>query len=217
LFAADGTTVDALTFGAQISDVTQGRFPDGAQTIFSMPMTTPQTNNIIPNTAPVLTAITDKFVHLGQSVSFTATATDAQSAYQSLTFSLSNAPAGASINATSGAFQWTATNVIAPGTNLITVRVTDNGTPPMSDAKNFSIFISSLPQFTGVVLGGNGQFQLTFNTLLGQNYQIQYKTNLTDATWISLGGPFAGTGNPRTTSDDISGSQQRFYQVLALP
>jgi hypothetical protein len=217
LFAADGTTVDALTFGAQTSDVTQGRFPDGSQNIFSMPMTTPQTNNIIPNTAPGLTAISDKFVHLGQTVQFTATATDAQSAYQSLTFSLSNAPVGASINATSGAFQWTATNVIAPGTNLITVRVTDNGTPPMSDAKNFSIFISSLPQFTGVVLGGNGQFQLTFNTLLGQNYQIQYKTNLTDANWISLGGPFAGTGNPRTTSDDISGSQQRFYQVLALP
>lgn len=217
LFAADGTTVDALSFGVQTSDVTQGRFPDGSQNIFSMPTPTPQTNNLIPNTAPLLATIGDRFVHVGQSVQFTVTATDAQSAYQSLTFSLSNAPAGASINATSGAFQWTATNAIAPGTNVITVRVTDNGTPTMSDAKNFSVFVSSLPQFTGVVLGGNGQFQLTFNTLPGQNYQIQYKTNLTDATWISLGGPLAGTGNPRTTSDDISGSQQRFYRVLALP
>src|SRR5690606_5005776 len=34
IFASDGVTqIDAITFGAQTTDVTQGRFPDGAATI----------------------------------------------------------------------------------------------------------------------------------------------------------------------------------------
>ncbi len=37
LFAADGTQVDAVTFGRQTNDVSQGRNPDGSATIFFMP------------------------------------------------------------------------------------------------------------------------------------------------------------------------------------
>ncbi|HMJ88490.1 MAG TPA: lamin tail domain-containing protein, partial [Candidatus Acidoferrum sp.] len=37
LFAADGTQVDAVTFGRQTNDVSQGRYPDGAPTIAFMP------------------------------------------------------------------------------------------------------------------------------------------------------------------------------------
>jgi alpha-L-rhamnosidase len=168
------------------------------------------------NTAPVLGAITNKYVHVGQTVQFTATATDAESAYETLTFSLSNAPAGASINPSSGAFAWATTNAAVPGTNSITVRVTDNGTPPLSDAKTFSVFVSGPPQFTGATAGTNGQVQITFNTLPGQNYQLQFKTNLTDANWTALGGIISGTGSPITASDNMSGSSQRFYRLLAL-
>lgn len=217
LFAADGTTIDAQTFSAQTTDVTQGRFPDGAQSFFFMPSPTPQTNNVIPNTAPSLTAISDKYVHLGQTVSFIATATDAESAYQSLSFSVSNAPAGASINPLSGAFTWTTTNASVPSTNLVTVRVTDNGTPSLSDSKTFSIVIAKVPQFSGVTTALNGQFQLSFDTLLGQSYQLQFKNNLTDPAWSPLGGPITGTGLTRIVSDDLNAQTQRLYRLLALP
>src|SRR6185312_779432 len=121
----------ALSFGTQATDVSEGRFPDGAANIFAMPMPTPQTNNVIPNTTPVLAAISDKYVLVGQTIQFTASATDAESAWQTLTFSLSNSPAGASINPTSGVFSWTTTNAPVPSTNTITVRVTDNSIPPL--------------------------------------------------------------------------------------
>jgi len=168
------------------------------------------------NSAPVLGVIGDKYIHVGQSVQFTATATDAQSAYQSLTFSLSNAPADAFINPTNGAFSWTATNAAAPGTNSVTVQATDNGTPPLGDTKTFSVFISGPPQFTGVTAGTNGQIQIAFNTLPGQNYQIQFKSNLTDATWSTLGGIVSGIGSPCSAFDSFTASPQRFYRLQAL-
>lgn len=217
LFAPDGTTVDALSFGAQTTDESQGRFPDGAVNLFSMPIPTPQTSNLIPNTAPVLAAIADKYLHVGQTMQFTAVAADADSAYQTLTFSLTNPPAGASIHPTSGAFSWTTANTPAPSTNTITVRVTDNGTPPLSDTKTFSVFISGLPQITDARAQGNGQLQISFTTRPGQNYQLQFKDSLTETSWTSLGGSIPGSGSALTVSDDMTGHPQRFYRLLASP
>src|SRR5207245_788051 len=42
LFAADGTPIDAVTFGPQTSDVSEGRCPDGGATIISMRAPTPR-------------------------------------------------------------------------------------------------------------------------------------------------------------------------------
>ncbi len=217
LFAPDGTTIDALSFGTQATDVSEGRFPDGAANIFAMPMPTPQTNNVIPNTAPVLAAISDNYVLVGQTIQLTASATDAESAWQTLTFSLSNSPAGASINPVSGIFSWTTTNAVTSSTNSITVRVTDNGTPPLSDAKTFSVFVSGPPQFTEIKPVAGGQIQISFDTLPGQNYQVQFKDRLTDASWTTQGEVISGTGSPVSVSDDLTGHLQRFYRLLALP
>ncbi len=217
LFASDGTTIDAFSFGAQTTDVSEGRYPDGGSTLFFMPTPTPLTNNLIPNTAPVLASISNRSVHLGQIVQFIASATDAESAFQTLTFSLSNAPAGATINATSGTFAWATANAGATGSNVITVRVTDNGTPPLSDSKTFSVYVAGSPQFTGVDSSSNNQIQISFNTLTGQNYQVQFKDTLSDADWKSLGGIFSGTGSTRIVSDDMTGRSQKFYRLLALP
>jgi hypothetical protein len=56
---------------------------------------------------------------------FTATATDSDVPAQTLTFSLVSAPAGAAIDASTGAFSWTPTEAQGPGTYPFTVRVTD--------------------------------------------------------------------------------------------
>jgi hypothetical protein len=168
------------------------------------------------NIPPVLASISDKYVYAGQTVQFTATATDAESAYQTLTFSLSNAPASAGINPVSGVFSWVTTNAVAPGTNSITVRVMDNGTPALSAARTFSVFIAAPPQFSGVSATDDGQMQIMFNTLPGQHYQVQFKDHLADATWTTLGGIMSGTGSSQTVSDDKAGSSQRFYRLLAL-
>ena len=79
----------------------------------------------------MLAAIGDKTVDEGALLSFTATATDADLPANTLTFSLdAGAPAGASIDPATGLFTWTPSEAQGPGVYPVTVRVTDNGTPP---------------------------------------------------------------------------------------
>jgi len=70
------------------------------------------------------------------------------------------------------------------------------------------------PVFIGVTTT-NGNIHLTWSALPGQNYQIQYKTNLSQSTWSNLGGVITATNSTATASDSIGPDRQRFYQVLA--
>lgn len=92
----------------------------------------------MPDT-PVLTAIGNKTVKKDSTLKFTAKATDAD-AGQKITYSLIGAPAGATINATSGAFTWKATTV---GTFTFKVRATDNGTPALYDEEQIKVTVAN--------------------------------------------------------------------------
>jgi hypothetical protein len=95
-----------------------------------------------PNTAPALAPLTNQTVFASTLLTFTATATDADQPPQLLTFALeTNAPAGASIT-TNGVFTWTPSSAQAPSTNSITVRVSDNGVPRLSDTTTFVITVT---------------------------------------------------------------------------
>jgi hypothetical protein len=94
------------------------------------------------NHPPVLSGVPagTQNVSLGKSITFQAAATDPDAA-DTLTFSLQGSvPAGATINA-QGAFAWTplATQL---GPSTFTVRVTDNGTPNLSDDESISISVN---------------------------------------------------------------------------
>ncbi len=52
LFAPDGTVVDAVTFGPQTNNVSQGRWPDGSASIFSMTTPTPRAANVLATQPP---------------------------------------------------------------------------------------------------------------------------------------------------------------------
>jgi hypothetical protein len=217
LFGSDGTPVDYINYGPQTDDVSEGRYPDGSLNRFFMSTPTPRTNNVIPNTAPVVTTIANQIIYQGQTLSFTATATDAQSAFQTLTFSLDpGAPTGASIDPANGLFNWAATNVAVPSTNAITVRVTDNGTPPLSGTASFSVSVLPVPQLLGARPVA-GKLPLTFSTLPGQTYQVQYKNTLEDADWLPLSTNIPGTGAVIEVDDPLGGQTQRFYRILILP
>jgi regulation of enolase protein 1 (concanavalin A-like superfamily) len=66
LYGADGVAVDYVTFGAMVSDVSMGRYPDGGETISLLPQATPGTNNAAP------------FIVPGAPTSLTATPGDGQ-------------------------------------------------------------------------------------------------------------------------------------------
>ncbi len=91
------------------------------------------------NIAPILAHIGNKSINELDTLTFTATATDADLPPQSLTFSLgAGAPAGASI-APDGVFSWTPTEQQGPGQYPITVVVTDNGQPALTDSETIQV------------------------------------------------------------------------------
>jgi hypothetical protein len=77
---------------------------------------------------------------------------------------------------------------------------------------NFFMLVPTTPQpkLTAVLSGKS--IVVSFFAQSNYNYQVQYKTNLTDATWTSLGGLISGSNSIQTVSDPATGSQ-RFYRV----
>ncbi|MDB6031447.1 MAG: N-acetylmuramoyl-L-alanine amidase, partial [Verrucomicrobiales bacterium] len=97
------------------------------------------------NSAPVLTSIVNKTVKEGSPLVFAAIASDADIPAQTLVYSLDNgAPEGASINPVTGLFTWTPTESQGPSTNLITIRVTDNGSPAANASQTFTIIVTDV-------------------------------------------------------------------------
>src|SRR5882672_272220 len=94
------------------------------------------------NLAPTLGGITDRTVNEGELLSFTASATDPDLPAQTLTFTLgAGAPAGAGVDPATGVFTWTPSELQGPGTYFISIFVTDNGTPPLNDARGFLVTV----------------------------------------------------------------------------
>lgn len=77
------------------------------------------------NTKPILAPIGDRSIEVGQELRFTASASDFDEPPQALTYSLTGAPNGASINEDTGAFAWTPTEAQTPGSYTFTVLVWD--------------------------------------------------------------------------------------------
>ena len=105
------------------------------------------------NVAPILNPIGNKTTATGVAVTFTATATDADLPANTLAFSLgAGAPAGATIGATTGNFSWTPTSTVG-SPFPVTVIVTDNGTPALSDNELIQITVtqSNLPPVLGTI------------------------------------------------------------------
>ncbi len=146
LYGAGGVLIDAVTFGAQTTGVTEGRFPDGSATISALSQPSPRSANLLTqsNTPPTLAAIANKVIAAGSLLTFTATATDSNYPPQTLSFAVDpGAPAGASVNATNGVFTWLPSGAQSPGNYPITLRVTDNGVPPLSHSRPFTVQVNS--------------------------------------------------------------------------
>ena len=211
LFATDGSPVDTVQFGAQLKDVSAGRYPDGSAAISFLPAATPGAPNPGPNTPPTLQSIPDQLIIVSQSATVLAMAGDNDAPAQLLTFSLApGSPAGAAIDPVTGLFNWTPT---APGTNTITVTVKDNGAPNLSDSKSFVVRVQPQPRIEDVSAVG-GEFSFRWMTLPGHNYQVEYKEDLNAPYWLPWGSPVAGDGQFANLTDAIAPNiTARFFRI----
>ncbi len=139
----------------------------------------------LTNTWPVLAAIGDQTVNVGQTVAFTASAADTDQPPQTLTFSLLSGPGNATLNSSSGAFSWRPSVTNANTANPISLKVADNGTPELSATQSFTVTVNPLtaPSVASTTWS-NEQFNLQVDGQAGPDYAVQVSTNLVD--WNTL-------------------------------
>jgi hypothetical protein len=91
------------------------------------------------NRRPSLATPADRLLTQGSLLSFNLVGEDPDRPAQALRYSLVSGPAGASVNATSGLFLWRPRPDQAGRQHIITVRVSDNATPPLSVDASFTV------------------------------------------------------------------------------
>jgi len=136
----------------------------------------------VTNTPPVLAAIGNQTVNAGQTVAFTAVATDTNQPQPTLTFSLLTAPTNAAlaqINNTNATFGWRPLVTQAGTTNSISLAVTDNSMPPLSATQGFTVIVNPLtsPSLSALTLS-NGQLAFEVSGQSGPDYAVETSTNL---------------------------------------
>ncbi len=169
-FTATASEVDpgqtdtfSLDAGAPVgaSITTGGAFswtPTEAQGPGSYPITVRVTDNGSPvsndsetitvtvsevNNAPALAAISNQTVTEGSTLTVTAAATDSDIPANSVTYSLEpGAPAGMTINSSSGVISWTPGESSGPDVVPVTVKATDNGSPVLSTKQSFNVTVN---------------------------------------------------------------------------
>jgi len=173
-----------------------------------------------PNTAPTLAAIPDQTVNVGQASPVVASAADTNAPPSVLAFSLLTAPANSTLiktNSTNAVFNWRPLVSDANTTNLVTLKVADNGSPSLSATQSFLITVNPLLRPTFAAPGWNsGQFNLRVtNGQIGPDYAVQASTNLVDWTILWM------TNLPSTNfvwSDTNAGAYPtRFYRLELGP
>ena len=103
------------------------------------------TVSLTPSVPPVLDFIGPQSVKEGVTLTFNASATD-ENEWQSLTYSVQNAPPGAAISPESGVFTWTPDESQGPGTYYVTVTAADDGPYPKSDSETVAILVNETNQ-----------------------------------------------------------------------
>src|SRR5439155_118312 len=161
------------------------------------------------NRAPVLTVLADQMIYDLSTLVVTNSATDSDLPANTLTFSFDpGAPAGASINPADGVFTWTPTASQVPGTNRVTVRVTDDGVSSLSDTQSFTIVVAPPPIIESIV-ASEGSITIRWGAVTGKSYRVQYTSSLDEPMWSVLGSDVTANGYTATQADVTTSGTER--------
>jgi M6 family metalloprotease-like protein len=152
------------------------------------------------NHAPTLAAIDDRTVNEGELIAFIVSATDPDVPSNTLSFALDpGAPEGAMIHKDTGAFYWRPSEAQGPGTFVITVRVTDNGVPPLSATTSFTCTVREVNQKPVLVPIANQVVEI------GETFKIQLQAKDDDLPPNTLTYSFAKPPPEGAVLDPMTG------------
>jgi hypothetical protein len=166
------------------------------------------------NSPPVLAPIATRTIHAGTTLLITNSATDSDIPANTLAFSLdSGAPGTSSIDPVTGLFSWTPDNTYTFTTNAITVRVTDDGTTPKSDAKTFDVIVVVAPTIENISISSNIA-TMTWSAIAGQSYRLQYKSEPGGTNWNDILPDVTASSSTASKTDPLNSIPQRYYRIL---
>ena len=168
------------------------------------------------NVAPVLPTIPPQGVYELSRLTVTNGATESN-IHSSSGYRLESAPAGMSIDAT-GVISWIPNHDQAGTTNLVLTVVTnfnpfDPVNPSLSATNQFSVIVYPRPVLAISRDPANGDVLITFMTVVGENYTVQYSTDLAD--WMSKAS-LDGFGGPLTIRDTEYDTRPATYYRLEV-
>jgi uncharacterized delta-60 repeat protein len=152
------------------------------------------------NLAPVLDPVGDWFINEGQLLQFTVSASDPDTG-DTLTYSATNLPIGATFDPLTQVFTWTPDYTQAGTYANVTFTVTDDGTPTLSDSEAITITVNDVNQAPilnpigdkSVNEGELLQFTVTASDLDGHN--LTYSASNLPAGASFSAGTFTWTPN----------------------
>ena len=176
------------------------------------------------NSPPVLQSLTDAILSGGEAFTFLNSASDNDKPANSITYQLIEAPSGAAIDANNGLVTWTPEPGQVPSTNVFTTVATDYNPWAVSDQH-----LSTTNSFTLRVLEPgnppvivsldlvNDTALITWSTITGKTYRVQYKDSLVASNWSDLLPDTTANGSKTTATNSLDNSPLRFYRVFQLP
>jgi hypothetical protein len=172
------------------------------------------------NRAPQLVVPPDRVMEALDTLTVTNLATDADWPANTLAFALVSAPAGVQLNTDTGVLTWTPSNAQRGSTNIIVVKVTDNGQPPLSATNQFRVAVKALPapapDIVSVARDSAGLVTLRWHSVPGRRYRVETRDRLTGAGWVELRELLAADVLSEMT-DSTSTLSERYYRIVLLP
>ena len=155
---------------------TEAQGPNTYQVTFSVTDGIATTSEVVTitvnevNVAPVLTAIGPKSVAEGSLLSFIISATDADVPTQTLVYSATGLPTGATFNAATRTFSWTPTEAQGPSSPVVTFSVSD-GVATTSEAVTITVTEVNVAPVLGAIT----------NKTINEGALLSFTASATDA------------------------------------
>jgi len=171
------------------------------------------------NSPPILQPVANQTIASGGTLVITNSVSDPDLPANALTFSLVAAPANANLSA-GGVFTWTPVPSQA-GTNVVTLRVIDNGAPALSATQTFLVIVTATNVDALRIASINldpGATTALFTGPAGYTYVVESRLP-GSGNWIKQGEVIAAPVNFTVTARESMLGQQKFYRIrnLTLP